>query len=208
VVLTSDCRIEMAYIDPETYTSIVNHELRKRILTKLYRSTRDAPISKQDLADSLGIEYHQLVYQLNHHLRDFWTVKEEQKVRGTRMELIGTANPYAVYITIGKDHGIFLVDPLADIYGAVVKVGARCDQCSREEAERCMDFAQSRFDSESPAPAEKDVLAANNRRPPYRPMDLALLAAIKGIPVGQRCVIDIPCQTCAFLRRTINIEGL
>jgi hypothetical protein len=71
-----------------------------------------------------------------------------------------------------------------------------------------MDFAQSRFDSESPAPAEKDVLAANNRRPTYRPMDLALLAAIKGIPVGQKCAIDIPCQTCAFLRRTINIEGL
>jgi hypothetical protein len=198
----------MAYIDPETYTSIVNHELRKRILTKLYRSTRDAPIRKQDLADSLDIEYHQLVYQLNHHLRDFWTVKEEQKVRGTRMELIGTANPYAVFITIGKDHGIFLVDPLADIYGPVVKAGARCDQCSKEEAERCMDFARSRFDSESPAPAEKEVLTANNRRPPYRPMDLALLAAIKGIPVGQKCVIDIPCQTCAFLRRTINIEGL
>jgi hypothetical protein len=39
-------------------------------------------------------------------------------------------------------------------------------------------------------------------------MDLALLAAIKGIPAGQRCVIDIPCQTCAFLRRTIRIEGL
>jgi hypothetical protein len=198
----------MAYIDPETYTSIVNHEMRKRILTKLYRSTRDVPISKQDLADSLGIEYHQLVYQLNHHLRDFWAVQEEKKVRGTRMELIGTANPYAVFITIGKDHGIFLVDPLADIYGAVAKVGTRCDQCSKEEAERCMDFAQSRFDSESPIPAEKEVLAANNRRPPYRPMDLALLAAIKGIPVGQRCVIDIPCQTCAFLRRTINIEGL
>jgi len=72
----------MAYIDPETYTSIVNHDLRKRILTKLYRSTRTSPISKQELADSLGIDYHQLVYQLNHHLRDFWTVKEEQKVRG------------------------------------------------------------------------------------------------------------------------------
>jgi hypothetical protein len=110
--LTADCRIEMAYIDPETYTSIVNHDLRKRILTKLYRSTRDAPISKQELANSLGIEYHQLVYQLNHHLRDFWSVKEEQKVRGTRMELIEAAHPYAVFITIGKEHGIFLVDPL------------------------------------------------------------------------------------------------
>jgi len=208
VMLTADCRIEMAYIDPETYTSIVNHDLRKRILTKLYRSTRDAPISKQDLADSLGIEYHQLIYQLNHHLRDFWSVKEEQKVRGTRMELIEASYPYAVFITIGKDHGIFLVDPLADIYGAVVKVGARCDQCSREEAERCMEFAQSRFDSEPLTPAEMEVLSANNRRPPYRPMDLAMLAAIKGIPVGQRCVIDIPCQTCAFLRRTIKIGGL
>jgi len=206
--LTADCRIEMAYIDPETYTSIINHDLRKRILTKLYRSTRDAPISKQELADSLGIDYHQLVYQLNHHLRDFWTVKEEHKVRGTRMELIEASHPYAVYITIGKDHGIFLVDPLAEIYGPVVKVGARCDQCTKDEAERCMEFAQSRFDSEPLTSAEKDVLTANNRRAPYRPMDLALLAAIKGIPAGQRCVIDIPCQSCAFLRRTIRIDGL
>lgn len=206
--MTADCRIEMAYIDPETYTSIVNHDLRKRILTKLYRSTRTSPISKQELADSLGIDYHQLVYQLNHHLRDFWTVKEEQKVRGTCMELIEAAYPYAVFMTIGKDHGIFSVDPLADLYGPVAKVGTRCDQCSREEAERCMAFAQSRFDSEPLTEAEQGVLAANGRRAPYRPMDLALLAAIKGIPAGQRCVIDIPCQSCAFLRRTVRIEGL
>ena len=198
----------MAYIDPETYTSIVNHDLRKRILTRLYRSTRDAPMSKQELANALGIEYHQLVYQLNHHLRDFWSVKEELKVRGTRMELIEAAHPYTVFITIGKEQGIFLVDPLADLYGAVVNVGARCDQCSQEEAERCMSFAQSRFDSESPTESERGVLAANDRSPPYRPMDLALLAAIKGLPAGQKCVIDIPCQTCAFLRRTIRIEGL
>jgi hypothetical protein len=206
--LTSDCRIEMAYIDPETYTSIVNHDLRKSILTKLYRSTRDSPINKQELAGSLGIEYHQLVYQMNHHLREFWFIKEEHKVRGTRMELIEAAHPYAVFITIGKDQGIFLVDPLADLYGPVAKVGTRCDQCSREEAEQCMIFAQSRFESEALRQSEKDVLTANNRRSPYRPMDLALLAAIKGIPAGQRCVIDIPCQTCAFLRRTIRIDGL
>jgi len=208
VTLTSDCRIEISYIDPETYTSIVNHDPRKRILTKLYRSTRDAPINKQTLADSLDIEYHQLIYQLNHHLRDFWAIKEEQKVRGTRMELIAAANPYAILITIGKDQGIFLVDPLADLYGAVVKVGTRCDQCSSMEAEQCMNFAQSRFASEALSQAEMNVLAANNRHPPYRPMDLALLAAIKGIPAGQKCVIEIPCQTCAFLRRTIRIEGL
>ncbi|MBN1110335.1 MAG: hypothetical protein JXA45_06205 [Methanomassiliicoccales archaeon] len=206
--MTTDCRIEMSYIDPETYTSIVNHELRKRILTKLYRSTRDTPISKQELADALGIEYHQLIYQLNHHLRDFWRVKEEQKVRGTRMELIEAAHPYSVFITIGKENGIFLVDPLADLYGPVVRVGARCDQCSEGEAEQCMRFAQSRFDAQTPTPSEKAVLDANNRYPPYRPMDLALLEAIKGIPAGQPCIIDIPCQTCAFLRRTIRIEGL
>jgi len=71
-----------------------------------------------------------------------------------------------------------------------------------------MAFAQSRFDSEPLTEAEQGVLAANGRRAPYRPMDLALLAAIKGIPAGQRCVIDIPCQSCAFLRRTVRIEGL
>src|SRR5512136_1873089 len=94
VAPNSGCRIEVAYIDPVTYSSVVNHPLRKQILRTLYRAALDGPVSKQSLADQLKLDYHQLVYQLSHHLHEFWTVAEERNVRGTRMELIAPSNPY------------------------------------------------------------------------------------------------------------------
>ena len=84
--MSSNRRIEIEFTDPDTYSSIINHDIRKRILRTLYDSTKDAPISKQDLADKLGVGYYRLGYQLNNHLKDFWTVREERKVRGARME--------------------------------------------------------------------------------------------------------------------------
>ena len=35
-------------------------------------------------------------------------MKEERKVRGTRMELIEPSKPSTVYITFGKESGIFM----------------------------------------------------------------------------------------------------
>jgi len=58
----SSCRIEIAHIDPVVFTSIVNHDMRKEILNKPCRMALDGPVSKQALAERLGIDYHQLVY--------------------------------------------------------------------------------------------------------------------------------------------------
>lgn len=204
-----DCRIEISYIDPEVYTSLINHDVRKRVLKSLYDLTFNGPISKQQLADSLGLGYHQLVYQLNNHLSDFWCVAEEQKVRGTRKELIKPMNRHAVYITLGKERSIHMVDPIANLFGPISEVGVRCDSCTLEESETCMQFLGEnlRLDSEVEE-AERALLEANCRTPPFRPLDVAILAALRGIASDQRFVLSIPCASCAFLRRTIQIEGL
>ncbi len=206
--VSSNCRIEIAYIDPETYSSIVNHDMRKRILRTLYTSTKEAPISKQDLADKLGVGYHQLVYQLNNHLKDFWAVKEERKVRGTRMELIEPSKPSTVYITFGKESGIFMVDPAANLFGPLLRVGTRCDACSPNDAAKCMSSVSSSCSCATvPNEAEKGILLTNGRKTPFKPMDHAILCALKGIPQGEKCVLEIPCEGCAFMRQPITIKN-
>lgn len=206
--MSSNSRIEIAYIDPETYSSIVNHDMRKRILRTLYGSTKTAPISKQDLADKLGVGYHQLVYQLNNHLREFWIVREERKVRGTRMELIEPAKPSTVYITFGKDNGIFMVDPAANLFGPLLRTGTRCDSCSPNDAAKCMSSASSTCSCAMvPNEAEKGMLLSNGRKMPFKPMDHAILCAIKGIPQGEKCVLEIPSEGCTFMRQPISTKN-
>jgi hypothetical protein len=203
----SNCRIEIAYIDPETYTSLVNHDLRKQILRTLYSMARNGPVTKQQLADKVGAGYHQLVYQLNNHLQDFWTVKEEQKVRGTRMELIAPAYPDTIFISIGKDNGIFMVDPIANLFGALHKVGTRCDQCSPNESRRCVNHAmQGGCCSREPTETEMALLMANGRKLPFRVVDQAVLCALRGIPEGSTCAIEIPCDGCAFMKKFVTVR--
>jgi len=203
----SGCRIEIAYIDPQTYSSIVNHPARKEILRSLYRLSLHGPVSKQTLAENIGLGYHQLVYQLNHHLKDFWKVVEERKVRGTRMELISPANPYTIFIALGKEQAIFIFDPLASLFGPLSKVGTRCDVCTSTEAAKCMKYVETGCAcSKSPSSAEKAVLRANNREAPFKPLDSAIMCALKGIPSGQTCVVEIPCEGCALLKKTIQIS--
>ena len=203
---SNGCRIEIAYIDPEAYSGIVNHKMRKDILRALYRMTLDGPVSKQEIADQLQIDYHQLVYQLNNHLREFWAVKEELKRRGTRMELIAPSKPHVIFISLGKEQKIYVFDPLANLFGPLSKVGVRCDICSDSESQKCIKFISTGCSCGSASTAaEKAILAANGRRTNQRPVDMAIICALRGIPAGQNCVIDIPCNTCAFLRRTIKI---
>ena len=201
------CRIEISYIDPETYASVVNHQMRKDILRTLYRMALDGPVSKQKLADELGLDYHQLVYQLNNQLREFWIVLEEQKKRGTRMELIGPSHPYSIMISIGKDQRLHIFDPLANIFGPMSKAGTRCDKCSPKEVERCLSYVSSGCGcSKDLSPAEKQLLQVNGRSGTPRPLDKAILCALSGIAEGKSCVISIPCEGCAFLKRTIKIQ--
>lgn len=199
---TSACRIEIAYIDPETYTPIVNHEMRKNILKALYRMTRDGPVSKQEIADKLGIGYHQLVYQLSNQLRDFWVVKEERKVRGTRMELISPASPNTVFIALGKNNAVFVVDPVANLFGPLSKVGTRCDSCDEKVAVICSKHVRLRCDcAASLSEVEKAMLKSNNRNPPFRVIDHAIVCAIEGLSKGRECKVEIPCGSCAFDRK-------
>jgi hypothetical protein len=206
MAVSSGCRMEIAYIDPETYSGIVNRRMRKDILMALYRMALNTLVSKQELAKELGIGYHQLVYQLNNHLREFWEVKQELKKRGTRMELIAPSRPHVIFISLGKEQRIYVFDPLANLFGPLSKVGVMCDSCSHAEAQRCMKFVNSGCSCASASStAEKAILIANGRKANKRPVDVAILCALRGISVGQNCVIDIPCNTCAFFKRTIKI---
>jgi hypothetical protein len=207
--MAAGCRIEIAYIDPETYTSIVNNDLRKAILRNFYAMALDRPITKQELADRVKIGYHQLVYQMGHQLQDFWTVVDEKKVRGTRLEYIAPAAPNSIFITLGKDGRVFVVDPLASLFGPLAKVGTRCDGCSKNDMERCLGHVLSGCCfADGPTAEEKSILEANGRKMPLRPIDLAILCALKGVAAGKTCSVSIPCESCPFMRRAIKIDGL
>lgn len=201
------CRIEISYIDPEAYASIVNHDLRKNILRTLYAMTVDGPVSKQELADRLGIGYHQLSYQLTNQLSDFWTVGEERKVRGTRLELIRPSSPSSVFITLGRDGKIFIVDPLANLFGPLSTEGTRCDGCSPKEAARCLRHVEEGCCfTGHPSEEEKAVLRSNGRVEPLKAMDVAIICALRGVSTANRCVVSIPCDSCPFMRRAIRID--
>jgi len=207
--MQSGCKIEIAYIDPETYTSIVGHPLRKQILTALYAKALQHPLSKQELADSIGLGYHQLIYQLNHQMTEFWKVVDEKKIRGTRMELIEPSYPHSVFITLGKERRIFLIDPLAKLYGPLDRVGTRCDGCTQKVADKCLDYVKQGCTCLStPGVSELSILRDNGRMRPFKPLDRAILCGLKGITTGEKCVVSIPCEGCAFLKRPISIDGL
>ena len=205
--MAAGCRIEISYIDPETYASIVNHDLRKSILRNLYAITMNGPVSKQELADRLGMGYHQLSYQLTHQLSEFWKVEEERKVRGTRLELIQPSSPSSVFITLGRDGRIFIVDPLANLFGPLSTEGTRCDSCSPQEAERCLGHVEEGCCFTGlPSVEEKAVLKNNGRNEPLRAMDVAIICALRGVSTANRCIVSIPCDSCPFMRRAIRID--
>jgi hypothetical protein len=169
----------------------------------------DRPVTKQELADRVKIGYHQLAYQLTHQLQDFWQVVDEKKVRGTRLEYIAPASPSSIYITLGKDGRVFVVDPLANLFGPLAKVGTRCDGCSRADMERCLGHVRTGCCITSePTDEEKSILEANGRKQPLRPVDLAILCSLKGVTTGKTCSVSIPCESCPFMRRAIKIDGL
>ncbi len=205
----ASCRMELVHMDPDTYTAIATHELRQNILTRLYRDTnKGEPVTKQQLADSLGIKYQQLVYQLSNHLTDFWTVVREEKVRGTRMEYIAPSNPNGVYICVGKDRRIFVVDPVASLYGPLDVVGARCDSCSVEEAEHCVRSLIDKGIIPSELTTSERETLSKNKRSGLRPLDRGFIEALKGMAAGNNCILTIPCERCSYLqkRNLITIE--
>ncbi len=208
--LTVDrCKIEIVRLDPNVYTSLDNHEVRKKILIALFEKGTQRPLSEQELADQVGLGYHQLIYQLNNRLRDFWTVREEKKIRGTRMELIEPADPHAVFIALGRDGKIFIVDPLAKLFGPLSKVGTRCDGCSQPVAQKCVEYVlKSCSCISSPMDQGVSILKSNQRKKPFKPVDLGVMCSLKGLASGEKCVVSIPCEGRDFLKKPIKIEGI
>ncbi len=196
------CRMEITLLDPQAYASLQSHQLRQDILVRLFQKAYSTPITKPELADMLGIKYQQLVYQLNDHLRDFWEVKGDEKIRGARREFIGPRNRDAVYIALGGDGAIFVVDPLAGLFGPLEEVGLRCDACSEDEAEHCL---HSLWDkgviTQEMEPAEKETLERNLRNAPFRPLDRGIIETLRGLARGERCALVVPCERCSFLQR-------
>lgn len=203
------CRMDMTILDPQTYAAIESHELRQDILVRLFQEAYDNALTKQALSEMLGIKYQQLVYQLNDHLPEFWDVKSDEKVRGARREFIGPRNRHAVYIALGKDGRIFVVDPLAGLFGPLSTVGLRCDSCLPEEAAHCLHSLREKavIPTEMDA-AEEKTLTRNGREAPFRPLDLGVIETLRGLAKGENCALVIPCERCTFLQRKniINVE--
>jgi len=208
-IMAESCRMEIQYLDPDTYTSLSAHEMRQDILNKLFEETYNGrTMTKQELADSLNIKYQQLVYQLMNHLREFWTVVREEKVRGTRMEYIAAENPHAVYICLGKDRKLYIVDPIARLYGPLSEVGLRCDHCSSEEAEQCVrSLIDKHIVPAELSQSERETLSIN-KRSGFRPLDRGLIEALKGLAAGNKCTLIVPCERCHYMRKRnlITIE--
>ena len=193
--------MEIALLDPDTYMSVHDHEMRQRILTTLFRMTRSkGPVSKQDLADELGIKYQQLSYQLCDHLPSMWKVAKEEKVRGARMEYIVPSNPDAVYIAVGKDRKIYVIDPLAELFGPLSETGLRCDSCSEEDSRECMrSIIEKGIVPKKMSSAEEETLQMNNRTR-VGPLDAGIIESLKGLATGGKCVLTIPCERCTFMK--------
>lgn len=198
----TSCKMEIIYMDPGTYTAIADHGMRQSILTKLFKEAYNGvALTKQELADSLDIKYQQLVYQLTNHLNDFWTVVREEKVRGTRMEYIAPADPNGIYICTGKDRRIYIADPIAGLYGPLDKVGLRCDSCSIEEAEHCLNsLTEKEIVPKNLTASERETLSLN-KRSGLRPLDHGIIEALKGVAAGDKCILTIPCERCSFMRK-------
>ena len=197
-----NCRMEIMYMDPETYTSIATHEMRQAILTRLFKEAYNGhSMTKQELADALGIKYQQLVYQLMNHLREFWTVTKEEKVRGTRMEYIAPANPHGIYICVGKNRKLYIVDPIAELYGPLSEVGIRCDSCSVEEYQHCVNsLIEKKIVPKDLSKSDQETLDLNGRKE-ARPLDRGLLEALKGLAAGDNCTLTIPCERCSYMQK-------
>jgi G3E family GTPase len=198
--------MDIVCLDPDVYVSIQDHEMRQRILTALFRMTRAyGPVSKQDLADRLGIKYQQLSYQMSDHLSSFWKVVKEERVRGARMEYIVPADPDAVFIAIGKDRKIYMIDPLAELFGPLSDTGLRCDSCSGTDSEECLaSLIDKKIIPAKISSAEAETLKMNGRRG-MRPLDAGIIETLKGLATGSRCVLTIPCERCTFMKRNDNI---
>jgi hypothetical protein len=192
-------------IDPEIYLKVINHDLRKAVLHELFRLSVKGPIRKTEIADRLKIGYHKMLYQLMNHLDHFWIVDHEEKVRGAHEEYIIPKNVNTVYCLLGSDAAIHVLDPLADIYGKVAKVGVRCDKCDGEQIAKCMTVVKGKPcmpQTEEVIKKREIILMMNDRTMPYMPMDHFLVCTLIKSLENEPCSINLECPV--YIVKALN----
>ena len=184
-------------IDPDLYLKVINHDLRKKILNRLFILSLEKPISKSTIAEDLNIGYHKMLYQLTQHLDYFWKVDYEKKVRGAREEYISPNWMNSVFCLLGGDAAVHILDPLANIYGKLADVGVRCDKCPDSQVEECMNFARSDPcipQTEDVVKKREIILMVNERSTPYKPLDLFLICTLIKSLENEPCTINLDCN--------------
>ena len=193
---SGDLTVKGVIIDPEVYLKVINHDLRKKILHELFKLSLSGPITKTEIADNLGIGYHQMLYQLNEHLGYFWMVDHEEKVRGTREEYIRPKNVNTIFCLMGSDGAVHIIDPLANRYGKVIKSGVRCDDCPQEQLKKCMELLKARPcmpQTEDVMKRKQIILMVNDRPSPYKPIDQVLICTMIKSLENEPCNISLEC---------------
>ena len=128
-------------------------------------------------------------------------VTGEEKVRGTRMEYIAPANPHGIYVGVGKNRKLYIVDPIAELYGPLSDVGIRCDSCSVEEYQHCVNsLIEKNIVPKELGETDLETLKINNRKE-ARPLDRGLLESLKGLAAGNNCTLTIPCERCSYMQK-------
>jgi hypothetical protein len=148
--------------------------------------------------------YYELIYQLNTHLKDFWQVSYEEKKRGAREEFIAPPVANAIYIMLGSKATIYLLDPLANLYGSLGDTGTRCEQCSQTRIQRCLEELEKQpcfnFCGDEKQKLTR-LLELNNRKERPTPVDLIIACTAMRSLEGQGCIVNLSRTNCAFLRR-------
>jgi len=191
-------------LSPYSYTNVVSHNLRKNILHKLFALSIDIPVTKQQLAEALGLKYEKVNYQLNEHLREFWKVKHREKVRGTYREYIGPEISNTIYLNIDLNKTLYVIDPLANLIGKLKDIGTRCDRCSMKIRGKCLNELEDNKClpiSKKERVRREKALEANNRKRPFTPIDYMIVCTLANSLDSEPCMIKFTSCGCPFIEK-------
>lgn len=190
-------------INPQSLMAVISHPLRKRVLNGLFKMALEKPITKKELAASLGIQYEKVNYQLNEHLSEFWRVVKKQKVRGAYREYIAPKNEHAVYVNLGSRKTLFVIDPFANLIGKLSDVGTRCDRCTPNYRKWCLEEISKQSccrRGKSDLSKWDMLLRDNGRKPPFTPIDYLLVCTLATILDREECPLELGSCKCHRLR--------
>jgi hypothetical protein len=207
-VPTCECNIHGKILDPKNYMKVITHKNRQDILHKFHVLTIDEPITKYQLSEALDISYDKVHYQLNEHLNDFWEVKNTVKIRGAYQEYIAPKVTNTIYLNIGPENILYIIDPLAKLFGRLKDVGTRCDKCSPKTRSICIQDLETQaylqIDPEERAKREQ-VLENNGRNQPFTPVDYMIVGTVAQSFEQEQITAQIKTSGCPFIEK-IRLE--